>query len=123
MTSWSSRPSIADGFAGGRAVTVTAGHQYLWKATPQTLARVGEEGSWRDVPGMSVEVQLKEAATLRFLYSMTVRSDQVRSFALHKYSLSPSFDPIRSIPYFTSTPHPHRIEGLSFRALERNARS
>ena len=77
VATWSSRPSIADGFAGGRTVVVTARHRYIWHSHADSIARIDAEGSWTDVPDTSLEFTLPEVASLRFLYSMTVRSDQI----------------------------------------------
>ena len=77
VSSWSSRPSDADGYLSGRTIVATARHRYLWHTHADSLARIEKEGSWAEVPGQTLKFVLQEATTLRFLYSMTVRSDQV----------------------------------------------
>jgi hypothetical protein len=77
VTSWTSRPSLADGFSGGRSIVVTARHQYIWHSHANSIARIEAEGGWLEVPDTSLDFTLPSACALRFLYSMTVRSDQV----------------------------------------------
>lgn len=77
VAAWGSRPSVADGFAGGRSIVVTARHRYIWHTHADSIARIDAEGSWVDVPGTSLDFTLPDSSSLRFLYSMTVRSDQV----------------------------------------------
>jgi hypothetical protein len=77
VSSWGSSPRAADGFTSGRTLVVTARHRYMWHTHGDTLARVDTEGSWFDVPDTALRFTLTDDSTLRFLYSMTVRSDQV----------------------------------------------
>ena len=77
VSSWSNRPSMADGHTSARSIVVTARHRYLWHTHAESVARIEEEGSWIEVPGMSVDFELQTITSLRFLYSMTVRSDQL----------------------------------------------
>jgi hypothetical protein len=77
VSSWSSRPSAADGYISGRTMVATARHRYMWHTHADSLARIDQEGSWEDMPGASLSFVLQDTTTLRFLYSMTVRSDAV----------------------------------------------
>ncbi|GMI23781.1 hypothetical protein TeGR_g4408, partial [Tetraparma gracilis] len=77
VTSWACAPSLHDGFAAGRMLAADANHRYLWSALPTSDAVVSESGAWRDMPDSAVSFTLPEPATLRFLYSMTVRPDYI----------------------------------------------
>ncbi|CAM9210474.1 unnamed protein product, partial [Phaeothamnion confervicola] len=76
VTSWSNRPSDADGHNSGRSVVVTARHRYMWHASAVTDARTAAAlGVWEDVPEGSLSFVLPEPASLRALYCMSVRPD------------------------------------------------
>ena len=77
VTSWASLPTAADGFSSGRSLVVTGRHKYIWHKHPDSVARIDVEGQWHDLPGMTLGFTLDKDASLRLLYSMTVRSDQV----------------------------------------------
>ena len=76
---WSSRPTTADGYVSGRTIVATARHRYLWHTHADEPVRIETEGVWADVPGAALKFVLQETTSLRFLYSMTLRSDQVET--------------------------------------------
>lgn len=77
VTSWSSRPSLADGHISSRSITATARHKFLRHTHSDVFTLITQEGSWHNVSGMALTFTLEEPTSLSFLYSMTVRSDHV----------------------------------------------
>ena len=77
VSSWASRPSAADGFTSGRSLVVTGRHEYMWHTHADSVARIDTDGAWENMTDSSLTFTLPTAASLRFLYSMSVRSDQV----------------------------------------------
>ena len=77
VTSWNSIPSLHDGFSSGRLLTATAHHRYLWHTEVTTDDTISTNGTWTDVKDSSLTFTLAEPATLRFLYSMSVKPDYV----------------------------------------------
>ena len=50
-----------------------------WHTHADEPVRIETEGVWADVPGAALKFVLQETTSLRFLYSMTLRSDQVET--------------------------------------------
>jgi len=76
VTSWSTRPTGADGFIGGRVVSVSTPTKFLWYTQPITPAKLSKEKEWTDVTDTWLSFKLAEPSTIRLAYSMTVRPDQ-----------------------------------------------
>ncbi|CAM9734048.1 unnamed protein product [Scytosiphon promiscuus] len=77
VTSWRNRPSAHDGFAGGRSIVVTAQHRYMWYSTEgYTDVRTEETETWDEIPGLRLNFELPEPASIRILYSISVMPDQ-----------------------------------------------
>jgi hypothetical protein len=79
VTSWANRPSAADGFTSGRALSVWTQRRYLWYAQPTNAVKLVREKDWEDVADTGVRFELAEAAALRLMYSLTVRPDQTNA--------------------------------------------
>jgi hypothetical protein len=73
----SSITSLHDGFSSGRLLTATAHHRYLWHTEVTTDDTISTNGTWTDVKDSSLTFTLAEPATLRLLYSMSVKPDYV----------------------------------------------
>jgi len=54
VRSWYSRPSLSDGFAQGRAVTVGAIYLTLQLSSPLSQAVAARDDEWQDIRGVSV---------------------------------------------------------------------
>jgi hypothetical protein len=77
VASWSCSPSAHDGFTSGRSLIVSARHLYMWHTNGDSVARISKEGEWFELPETTLNFTLPHHSTLRFLYSFTVRSDEV----------------------------------------------
>tara|TARA_B110000971_G_scaffold194895_1_gene208911 strand:+ start:143 stop:637 length:495 start_codon:yes stop_codon:yes gene_type:complete len=77
VTSWNSMPSLDDGFSGGRVLTVTSHHRYMWTKEIEADDKISNAGTWVDMASSSLTFTLAEAATLRFVYAFNVRPDWV----------------------------------------------
>ncbi|CAN0543623.1 unnamed protein product, partial [Ectocarpus sp. 12 AP-2014] len=76
VTSWSNRPSSHDGFAGGRSIVVSAQHRYMWySAGSNDDVQIDQTGTWNEIPGLRLQLELPEPASIRVLYSMSVMPD------------------------------------------------
>ncbi|GMI28951.1 hypothetical protein TrCOL_g5273, partial [Triparma columacea] len=73
----SSITSLHDGFSSGRLLTATAHHRYLLHTEVTTDDTISTNGTWTDVKDSSLTFTLAEPATLRLLYSMSVKPDYV----------------------------------------------
>ena len=77
VRSWTIDETIDDGFHGGRTITATSPSKYLWYTQPLTGTSIASESEWLSVEDMTVEFELAEKATLRFMYHIPVRPDFV----------------------------------------------
>ncbi|KAG3019796.1 hypothetical protein PC120_g9653 [Phytophthora cactorum] len=75
---WAVASDILDGFAGGRSLTVSAQHRFIWYKQPITAVSLLSLNKWEAVPGMAVNFRLSEPATIRFFYQLPVRPELVQ---------------------------------------------
>ncbi|OWZ24395.1 hypothetical protein PHMEG_000575 [Phytophthora megakarya] len=75
---WAVVSDILDGFAGGRSLTVSAQHRFIWYKQPITALSLLSVNKWEAVPGMAVNFRLSEPATVRFFYQLPVRPELVQ---------------------------------------------
>ncbi|EEY69230.1 uncharacterized protein PITG_05441 [Phytophthora infestans T30-4] len=75
---WAVTSDILDGFAGGRSLTVSAQHRFIWYKQPTTTVSLLSVNKWEAVSGMSVNFRLSEPATIRFFYQLPVRPELVQ---------------------------------------------
>ncbi len=73
VLSWSNIPSAEDGFMAGRAIVVTAQHNYAWSRVGELEARISHLGVWKDVPDLYLNLSLPEPCMLRILYHVGVQ--------------------------------------------------
>jgi hypothetical protein len=78
VTKWAVASDILDGFAGGRSLTVSAQHRFLWHTQPMSAVSLLSINKWEAVSGMAVDFRLAEAATIRFFYQLPVRPELVQ---------------------------------------------
>lgn len=76
VSSWASRPSIGDGFMSGRSLAITSRHSSMWYSSAESTAVINSDGVWLNLQDSSLAINLTRAGPVRFLYTMTVRSDQ-----------------------------------------------
>ena len=77
VTSWNNIPSLHDGFSTGRILSATAQHRYMWHNEVTSDDYITTNGTWVDVKDTELTFTLAEPASLRFLYSMSVKPDYV----------------------------------------------
>jgi len=58
-------------------LTATAHHRYLWHTEVTSDDTISSNGTWTDVKDSYITFTLAEPASLRFLYSMSVKPDYV----------------------------------------------
>ncbi|KAI9997231.1 hypothetical protein PInf_000667 [Phytophthora infestans] len=75
---WAVTSDILDGFAGGRSLTVSAQHRFIWYKQPTTTVSLLSVNKWEAVSGMSVNFRLSEPATIQFFYQLPVRPELVQ---------------------------------------------
>lgn len=77
VTSWNNIPALHDGYSSGRILTATAHHRYMWHTEVSSDDVISVNGTWVDMKDSFLTFTLVESASLRFLYSMSVKPDYV----------------------------------------------
>eukprot|EP00644_Phytophthora_capsici_P004348 jgi/Phyca11/545317/estExt2_Genewise1Plus.C_PHYCAscaffold_170447 len=75
---WAVTSDILDGFAGGRSLTVSAQHRFIWYTQPTVSVSLMSVNKWEAVPGMTLNFRLSEPATVRFFFQLPARPELIQ---------------------------------------------
>ncbi|KAG1708202.1 hypothetical protein DVH05_024884 [Phytophthora capsici] len=75
---WAVTSDILDGFAGGRSLTVSAQHRFIWYTQPTVSVSLMSVNKWEAVPGMTLNFRLSEPTTVRFFFQLPARPELIQ---------------------------------------------
>ncbi|OQS03519.1 sporangia induced sperm flagellar protein [Thraustotheca clavata] len=79
LPAWMINPNMGSGFSGGCSLIVAAQHLALWSVQPLTPLTFYDQSNWQPIPGMSVAFNLTYNSSMRILYHLPVKPDQIPS--------------------------------------------